>query len=296
MRRLSVAFVERGIITLIGLIFLGSSPAIFTLNSEIRIDLMGYFGQIVETIKLFFSNPLEITYYASGVERTLLPSMLGPYLYSLTILISALILSIIFSVLLSYIQVILPRRLSAYYKSFITVLNSAPDVLIIVLLQLLIIAIYKKTDILLFNIISLYDNPTYVLPIICLSIAPTIHLTKMVSLYINEEKNKNYILLAKGKGFSSHRVILIHILRNVLLKIVSHFRSHFVFMLSNLFVLEYIFNIYGITNFLYKYGTANSEVLTVGLILICLPTQILLGIIEWLIKLIFKGGMTVEKI
>lgn len=129
----------------------------------------------------------------------------------------------------------------------------------------------------------MYDNPTYVLPIVCLAIPPTIHLTKIINLYLEEESIKDYVLLAKSKGIGINKVIITHIYRNILLNLVPHFRSHFVFILSNLIILEYIFNMNGLSKFLLDYGTANTGVLTVGLLLLFLPVQLILLLVNVII-------------
>ncbi|MFZ3590042.1 ABC transporter permease subunit [Bacillus sp. DJP31] len=278
-----LTFLEKAVITLLGIICLSSLPAIFIFDQQLKISFTSYLLQIGETIKTLFLHPTGLSFYYKGVEKPLLSSMMEPYLYSMKILLAALTLSVVLSMIVSSSLLMMPKRLASFVRKGTSILNSAPDVLIIIGLQLLVIFIYKQTNILLFNIVSLYDNPTYVLPIICLAIPPTIQLTKIIILYLEDESSKDYVILARSKGIGFNKVLIAHIYRNVLLNLVPHFRSHFVFILSNLIILEYIFNINGLTKFLLDYGTSNTGVLTIGLLLLFLPIQFILLIVDGII-------------
>lgn len=275
-------------LTFLGILFISSLPALFVFNQQLELSFIDYYNQLFETVRTLFLSPFEMTYFSRGLERSLLSDITGPYFYSLKILGSAFLLSIILSLILSFIVLVLPKKISLLLRSTLTLLNSAPDVLIIVCLQLAVIFIYQKTQVLVFNIVSLYDDPTYMLPIICLAIPPTIYISNIVLLYLTEEFDKNYITLAKGKGISRGKIIIKHIYRNVLLNLVPHFRVHFVFILSNLIALEYIFNINGITKFLLNNGSSNPEVLTIGLLLIFYPIHFAILMIEAILKRLFN--------
>ena len=83
------------------------------------------------------------------------------------------------------------------------------------------------------------------LPIICLTIPTTLLFIKLLLLRFKEELEKDYSLFAKSKGLSLRHILTHHISRNVLLTTIYYAKTNILFMLSNLYIIEWIFNTYG---------------------------------------------------
>jgi peptide/nickel transport system permease protein len=173
------------------------------------------------------------------------------YLYSMTIFAISLFIAVILSYLFMIIFHVSPKKIKRIILSLSTLIESLPDAFIIISLQLLVILIYKKTNILVAQI-AVFEEDIYLLPIICLSIIPTFLLFKAIMFLLKEEESKLYIDLAKMKGLTSLRIFLVHTFRNVLYSLFYRSKIIFSFMLSNLFLIEVVFNMDGALQFLLR--------------------------------------------
>nr|WP_255404885.1 ABC transporter permease subunit [Geobacillus sp. FJAT-46040] len=151
-------------------------------------------------------------------------------------------------------------------------LESIPDVIFIFSTQLFVIWVFKKTDLLIVNPVAGFDN-VYVLPIVMISILPSILLFQMTFLAFTEEKDKPYVEYALAKGLSKTAVLWRHMFRNALITVFSNVQYLFWFMLSNLLVAEYLFNMHGLFRFLYE--QLPPEVVAIGLAMLFLPFYII---------------------
>jgi peptide/nickel transport system permease protein len=86
---------------------------------------------------------------------------------------------------------------------------------------------------------------------------------------MEEEFNKQYIDTAKGKGIGRFRILWRHVLPNTLLSVFHQSRNILWFMLSNLLMVEYLFNIYGVTTLVREMG--NPAIFTISMLLLFLP-------------------------
>jgi peptide/nickel transport system permease protein len=231
---------------------------------------------------LFFGvNPmldLKVWEYSiNGIKYQLFPDIFDKYQYSMTLFFGALIVSLFFALLLTFLTTLLPKFLQRIVTGFLTLLESIPDLFIVISLQLGIIYVYKKTGWLITNISALYDNPIYLLPILTLSILPTIQLFKISLLLMKEEQDKPYITVARSMGLSRFYITLKHVFRNILTSLFQYSKTIFVFMLSNLFVVEYVFNLNGLIKaMIYTQGVA----FIVIALLIAIPFSFLFELAE----------------
>jgi peptide/nickel transport system permease protein len=185
-------------------------------------------------------------YNIKGHTYSIFPEIFDKYAYSMIIFCVALLLGLVCSLLLTFLTAILPRTIKHFVYSFLTILESLPDLLIVIVLQLSIVFIYKKTGLLVGNVSSFYEDKIYFAPIITLSVLPSIHLFKITFLLLEEEKEKPYVVVARSMGLGKYTIILQHVMRNVFFNLFLYFKTIFIFMLSNLLIIEYVFNIHGI--------------------------------------------------
>lgn len=199
----------------------------------------------------------------------------------------SLLISIIISFLIVYFLLQMSEKRKEKIKIFFEFLEAIPDILLIIGLQFIVILIYKQTDLLVINIARVGEESIVFLPILCLSLPTTLLFTKLLLLRFETELQKDYVLLARSKGFDKFYILNHHVLRNVLLSMLYFSKTNIWFMLSNLYIIEYLFNISGIFTFLKDYRT--PEIFTIALMLIYIPIFFLFKLFHIFIPDELKG-------
>jgi peptide/nickel transport system permease protein len=231
-------------------------------------------GTYIDGVKELISqllHPSELMYFTDGGggQYSLFPDLWHIYSYSLTILFSAFFIALTLALLLAIFIFSLPPRATEKIRVFSFVFESLPDVLIAIAMQFFIIWFFKKTNILLFQIVSFSDQKTYFIPILCLTVLPTLLILRILLLNMEEELGKLYVDTARSKGMSRFRILWRHVLPNTLLSVFHQSRNILWFMLSNLLMVEFLFNIYGITTFVRENG--EPAIFTISMILLFVP-------------------------
>ncbi|MFF2878704.1 ABC transporter permease subunit [Gottfriedia sp. NPDC057991] len=241
------------------------------------------FYSVLEQIKSFghsflHLNEMTIQIGIFSKQTPLWSYLVEPFTYSFIILSSSFICTFTLGILFSYGTYLLSPKMQRVVKEGLFFLQSIPDVMFIFAVQLFIIWLYKKTNILIVDPVAGLEK-VYVLPILVVSILPGIMLFQMTYLAIEEESKKTYVEFAKSKGLSSGWILFKHILRKVVVTLFSH--SHYLFWLlvSNLLVVEYLFNMHGFFHLLY------TVIKTPDVFYICLVT---LFLPFFLIEMIFN--------
>ncbi|MBN3553404.1 ABC transporter permease subunit [Fictibacillus nanhaiensis] len=240
------------------------------LTNSIQFELVAYFEQIKFTVQQLM-NLTQTTYYSNGNDYPLLPALLEVYPQSLTFFMGGLLASLLVGISLTVIYMVFPYRIRSIIKKAILAIEILPDVFIIILVQLTVIWFYKTTGFLMFNIVNVYKTEAYFLPIFTISILPTLYVMKYLILILEEEANKSYIEFAKGKGLKTIYLIIVYMLKNTAPSLFGQSKTIFWILLSNLLILEIIFNIYGIMRFIADYGVENPHLAAICLIAIFLP-------------------------
>ncbi|MBH0158093.1 MULTISPECIES: ABC transporter permease subunit [Fictibacillus] len=226
-------------------------------------------------------------YTIENRKYSLFPDIFDKFFYSMTIFFTALLLGLLVALLLTFLATLLPRPLKRAVYGFLTLLESLPDLFIVIALQVSAVYIFKKTGLLIANVSGVYDNRIYFFPILTLSVLPTIQLFKITFLLMKEEQNKPYITVARAMGLGNLYITLNHVFRNIMTSLFQYSKTIFVFMLSNLFILEYVFNLNGImTIMLNTQGV--SFIITV--LFIAIPFSFLFEVMES-----YRGGLNVQK-
>lgn len=264
------------ILTFLSIILISGLPE-FIMNKNVSV----YF----EKVKAVFIKMLslhEMTYLNQGIKRPFLEDIWGPYFYSLTILFGALFISFCFAQVLTWGTLMLPNFLRKTIKNILTFLESLPDLLVFALVQMGIVLIYKKTGVLVSNVASLgAEDRIYIVPITCLMLLPFVYFYKMMILMTEEEMGKQYVETSLAKGMKRLYVLIFHVTRNTSEGIFHFSKSVLWFMISNLLLVEIIFNIHGITH--YMYHDFRPEMLAACLILLVIPFFLIFALFEWTI-------------
>jgi peptide/nickel transport system permease protein len=257
-------------------------PQLLPKDGSFTLNWSGYFTSRVDVVNgLIYIQ--DVTYSTDdGATRALLPYLSGVVTYSLIVLVGAILMALLVAGLITFITMLLPDTWKRKLKVFTFILESIPDILVIISFQVAIVWIYKSTGWLVFDVAALPGEPIYLLPIICLSVLPMIQYYKVMVSIVEGELEKQYVELAKAKGVRLRKILVVHVLRNSLASLLNYSKTVIWFMLSNLLILEYIFNINGIMRFLLDY--LNPIIFALSLLAIFIPIFLLFALGQWLLE------------
>lgn len=257
-------------LSIVGIIFIGGLPVLLSGIGNRELRLQAYWQSIKEIVSALF-HPGDLTYVTIGgqKERDLFPYLWEPITYSLLVLFSAFLLAGFLSILLTILTMLFSQKNRNRIKFMFYLFESVPDVLVILSAQLLVLFLYKQTEILFFEIASVDMERAFLLPVLVLAILPTVQLFRMSILSFENEERKDYVTLAQSIGLGKLVIVTFHILRNAVISVFFQSKKTIWFMLSNLFVLELLFNIAGITRFLMS--TLQPKMFTIAVLSIFIP-------------------------
>ncbi|MCZ8538092.1 ABC transporter permease subunit [Paenisporosarcina quisquiliarum] len=255
-------------------------------------------NEYIETIKLHVTSlmnlrELSVDYYVGRGEMRqvpVFPQLLENITYSLQLLFLALVTAVVFALIGTFITMLLREKARARVKLFFYFLESLPDILIILLAQLFVVIIFQQTGILVSKIAVIGDDRIYWLPVLCLMILPMIQLYRLSMLTFEAEERTMYVELAKSLGFGKAFILFMHIFRNAIVSVFFQSKKTMWFMLSNLFILELMFNIPGVM--LYMFENLSGTLFLVTIMSFFLPIFILYSLGEWyFIHRLKRGGV-----
>ncbi|MFU8691064.1 ABC transporter permease subunit [Rossellomorea sp. FS2] len=279
----------------IGFLLVSSASAILQYDHELVINLDNFVLSMKSTLtQIGDFSTLRIPLGESDRTYPVTEVFAESYGYSFLILLGAFLLAIVVAIVLSYCFMLLPRKAGRIVSRFLDGLDALPDVFIVVLLQLFIIWLFKNTGFLLFDIYTLGEDKIYVLPIVCLAVLPVTYLIKNFIFQLREEESKPYIEFSYSKGFSKSYTLWVHLFRNVWIHFFYHSKPVFLLMLSNLLIIELMFNIHGFMKALLFASTASPPAFLVGMVLLVLPFYAIYAIGSLCLKTWLKEGTTVE--
>ena len=241
-----VKFVVYYIMGLAGILFISASPALFSGGSFF--DVSHYFLEFQQLVAAIF-NPAEWVYMYKDRPEPLLEFLWEPYQYSMTVFVGGLLLGIGLAFLLALGTMFLPGSAKLIIGRLLNVLEAVPDLLLAFCLQLFVVWFYKQTDIQIVSFTALGQDKVYILPIIAISVLPLVTMYKIILMLMDEEMAKSYVQMAKSKGLEKAVILNVHVTRNIVKSLFFHSKIILWGSLSSLLIIEYIFNMNGITSF-----------------------------------------------
>ncbi|MBY6037660.1 ABC transporter permease subunit [Fictibacillus nanhaiensis] len=283
----------RGIEAVARLLEMGSIQNALFLDQNLGFFIDPYFNKIGELMKklLTFSN---VEYYESQQMKFIFPTILPYFFYSLKLVVAAFLFSGIAAIFLALLVKILPDVLQRAVRFLFFTFESLPDIFIVVMIQYFIIVFYRNTGDLLFPIVHSDQNPTYLIPILSLSILPTLFLVRTLLFLLDDEDSKTYVDFARAKGVRYTLVLYVHMLRNSLLSLFYYSKTVYWLLISSLFMVEYVMFIPGITKFMLNNGPTTPDVITVSILLMFVPFYLLFTLLSYVLKL--KLGQKEEEV
>jgi peptide/nickel transport system permease protein len=281
-----VSFAWKVLSSFAAILFISCVPYLF---KDFKPDIAAYFQKVAELLASLSSlGELEFS-TGRNVFRPLFPTIIPPLKDSLILVGGSIFLSAAVSLVIAFIIVNFNKRSIDVFQEIFTYIQAIPDIFYIILLQVLVVWLYQQTNIYYLNFASYGEEKAIFLPILSLSITPTMIITKLLISQMLEELSKSYANLARAKGLSFRRIIFVHVLRNTIYSFFHYSKTIILFFLTNLLIVEYLFNIPGIMSFILQYPY--PEVFFIGILLIYYPIFLLFQCYELMVpKVIKKGG------
>ncbi|WP_409291425.1 ABC transporter permease subunit [Peribacillus sp. SCS-37] len=258
------------VLGVIGILFVSIVPGVIASGAVYKIPVY-----LEEFYKFFFEflKKENWVFYYKKQPQPILEFLKEPYIYSAKIFIGGILLGFFTALLLAFLTFLLPGYITRPAKKVLSLLETMPDLLVAVLLQLLVVEFFKKTDILLFKFVVIGEETIYLAPILTLSILPAIFLYKLILMLAEEELIKPYTEYASAKGMGRLRILIVHVFRNIFPSIFYHSKIIVWGSMSSLFIIETVYNTRGLT--VYSQMAPKPMVLAVMLLMIFTPFFIL---------------------
>lgn len=262
-------------ITVFMLFLLACIPSLF---HEQKIDFSHFIYSFGNALISIF-NPSEIVFenIKSGVKHDLFPFIIEPWLNSMTILFSSLLISLLISLCIAFLM----YQSKSFNQVIIRtnrILSIIPDIFYIPVFISVIIFIYIKTNVLLFDVASSHEQNAVVFPILLLLIIPITNSITVIHQLLDAEREESYVSFARSKGLSNKEIFFGHILKNILTGYFINFNQIVWMTLSSLLFLERLLNVFGISVFIFEYNS--PIVLFISFLLMYLPIQLLFFIAQ----------------
>ncbi|MEH7083283.1 ABC transporter permease subunit [Neobacillus drentensis] len=263
----------RLIASLLGFVIVVNIPILLTFNPyQNKIEIKySFFKEYVKSNITWFTHIDEYPFIVNYLKG---PGM-EKYFYTMTILSISLLIVSLLGLLIATSIMLLPLNVRNRFSNFIDFTTTAPDLLVVFLLQYLVIYLYRNFDLNIFQLYGGAESRPYFVPILIIVFLPTLFLIQHLLKEFMNEEHQDYVLLARAKGLPLRTIYFKHILRNIVPYIFIHLKTIIWFMLSNIFIVEHLLNIDGYSAVLQSmYGT-RVVVFVVGLLLFAIPLLII---------------------
>jgi ABC-type dipeptide/oligopeptide/nickel transport system permease component len=144
------------------------------------------------------------------------------------------------------------RRKLALGPVISSAIAGLPDFWLVMLLQMGAAFLYREFDFNPFRTSYDAQDPvsSLVFPLFTLSLIPLAHVARLTATAMNTVYDRDYIRTARSKGLPEMVVVYKHALRNALVQILDAMPGVIAIMMSNLLIVEYLFNYPGLTTLL----------------------------------------------
>lgn len=166
-------------------------------------------------------------------------------LRSLKLIIPAILIGFFFGIIKGVFDFLVKGKRVGVGSGTTWMMLSIPDLFFMIFLQLLLMFLYQIG---LFPHVDLYGHEkidNQIVGIIFLAIYPLFFIANITYTSLVEEEKMDYINTARSKGVSYFKIVNLHMLKNALQKIIVNSNTLTLYVLSNLFIVEYLSNYRG---------------------------------------------------
>lgn len=245
------------------ILFVASLPMIIEIN-PVEKSISWNFQVLPEMLSSFFSELTSgsLGTYQLGSQERLIAEDIGRYFKtSLILMVSGVNIGIIVSLMFG---IFVSRfRVTRFVNFVINGLTMIPDFILIILSVLFAVQVYQLTGI---RVISLSPGSGALnlwFPILLVSLSPSLYLFKLVAVKYYQISGEDYIRTAVAKGASVDYINLQHVYKNIEPFIVAELTKIISLAIGNMFIIEYLLNVSGITKFIFF--SSAFQPITIGL-------------------------------
>jgi peptide/nickel transport system permease protein len=288
---IKLRILQQAIFIFVLILFLAAIPSVIGVNSAEKTltwDFSRLFQVYGDFIMELISGSLG-TYKLGLQERDIYTDIAGKFKTSLIIMLvgvnTGVILSIIFGIFISRF------KLTKLVNVIMNILAGIPDFIIILLSLLLAVKIYKNTGI---RIISLRPDAGAIniwFPTLLVGISPTLYLFKLIAVKYYQISGEDYIRTAVAKGMGIDYINFHHVYKNIEPFIVAELTKVVSLAIGNMFIIEYLLNVPGITKFIFL--NHDIQPIAIGLFSMLLISLIVYLSVRVLLFL-FRRGLLYE--
>lgn len=146
-------------------------------------------------------------------------------------------------------------RTGPVIEGLLSFFHALPDFLLAVFLQLFSITFYQTFGVRFARLAWQHaESPAYLLPVLTMTVTATVFVIRTVEGYARQVQGQEYMLYARSRGLPDRHLIGRHLLVPVLHFLQSDLERLLVLLMANLFIIERIFAIPGLTAFLFHYA------------------------------------------
>jgi len=280
----------RGLIRLVlivaGFLFIFNLPSLLGIGKDhIEVNFERFWINLKSDFQFLFQSNQDK--YLEIFEKL---HIVESYQYTMTILFSSLLFIMFLAMITAILIFLSPNKVKNKLKSGLNLFEGIPDLLIIFLFQFFVITLYKSTGLKFLQLYGLFGHKPYFVPIMTVSFLPFFLLLQFLIKIIDEEQDQQYVLYAKAKGMDRLRTLLVHIMRNIFPLLILQLRTIVWILLSNIYLVEILFNISGFNQQLFKIISMDGEfsVLVLCLLMLSIPL-VIIETAGWFISKLIKG-------
>ncbi len=213
------------------------------INGEMTTNVSWYLT--LKQSVLYLRSMMDLGAYRSDSVGNIFSVIYDSSKLSIALVASSLFFSTLFGVLRGMYEGYRSKR-SKLGSIGTLIFFSIPDVLIVLVVLLGYMFIARQFP----NLKDIMPLKSFILPLFTLSIIPTIYISRITLITIQEELVKDYIKNEKAKGFSRMKIIFVELMPSIVFKIIDTMPAIMTMLLSNMIIVEYLFNYQGILYFL----------------------------------------------
>ncbi|MBP1964064.1 ABC transporter permease subunit [Paenibacillus aceris] len=253
----------------------------YSVKDQIQGFFHGDFGK--------FRNPFNRQEVAVIGE---LPVML---LRTCTYFIPGLLMAIVLSMLMAMLASMW-RRLGAVLDGVQALLVGLPDFFLIVLIQLGAIYATKFLGHYVLLIVQVGDKTPFLIPFLTIALIPSVTIYGTMRVAIMRELGQDYVVTAQAKGLTRGELLVAHVLRNVMLDLLSVLPKATTLALASMAVAEAICGISGLGGFIISpalQSVSSMSVICMSLALLAMAFHVLYALLRK--KFIVRTGGVVSQ-
>ncbi|QEN04901.1 ABC transporter permease subunit [Thiospirochaeta perfilievii] len=239
----------------VAVFFVSVIPEIVSVRQgELLFDIKQPFILIANYFDVLRSGDI-FSYVIRGNSRSLIEVFPRFFITSFLYLNISLFLGVFIGVLLGL--------LLSNYKTFkirntLSLIGFVPDFILIIILQILVIVLNNLIGFRLIKVATAGGSYAIILPLISMSLFPLIYMMNIVSGETFKIRGQSYVLYAKAKGLGDRYIFFKHILPGIFPLIIGEIPRLTGLIIANLFIVERLYNISGVTRLLFYVLGANG--------------------------------------